>query len=172
MSDDEPTLRVVPIREHLDRCASDALKALWRRNVYSSEDVVIVGRVLPVEPTSAEWDDLAVRLSNAMEDVGRLAVDAGVELSVLAAPMSIPILDRAELKTHADTHYGHSLFTTPVVNGRELLCVFYLAVPTWRGWERPGSVLPQAERSRPRSTTVRSRDPARGLSTAHVPRMC
>jgi hypothetical protein len=145
--DKEQALRVVPIREKLERCASDALKALWSRENTDATDVVVVGRVLPAEPTDHQFDDLAVRWSNAVEDFLSLALGMGAELRVLSTPMGIPILDRRELRQRADA--GHSLFDMPEVTGRELLCVFYMVVPTWRGWERAGMVAKLAEVARP-----------------------
>lgn len=148
MSDEsDGALRVVPIRTKLERCASDALRALWTRETTDASDVVVVGRVLAVEPTDAEFDDLAVRLSNAHEDFAQLSLGMDVELRVLSVPMGIPILDRRELKLRADA--GHSLFDMPEVTGRELLCVTYLVVATWRGWERSGMVAKLAEVARP-----------------------
>lgn len=142
---EEPT-QVVPIRAELERSASDALKALWSREVPDATDLVVVGRVLTAKPTSAEYADLAVRWSNFAEDLLSLAHGMGVELRTLSVPMGIPILDRRELKQRADA--GHSIYDMPKITSRELLCVFYVSVPTWRGWERAGMVAKLAEVAR------------------------
>lgn len=117
--------------------------------------------VLPQDPTPEQFDDLAVRMSNFLEDVHRCHVDRRTavtdELGVLCPPTSLPIIHRAKLReaqlrdelrcppARADdfADVARSISEAIAFHGvteRETFCMLYLHVPRWRGFERSGQL--------------------------------
>jgi hypothetical protein len=139
-------LRVTSLEADMRRRGSDRLMNL--RPVYEADDRLFnVCDVLPQDPTPAQLDDLAVRLSNFLEDAHRCSVDHdGVgDFGQLAPVMSLPIVHREKLRAAEQNalvlsgadfvaavalqHSEACLFHG--VTERETICMLYLQVPQW-----------------------------------------
>jgi len=92
----------------------------------ATRDLYNVCCILPQDPADEQFGDLAIRMSNFLEDAHRCHVDRRAaitdELGVLSVPMSVPLTHRAGMTE------------------RETCCMLYLNVPRWRGFERVGQL--------------------------------
>lgn len=128
-------MRVYPIDDEIRRRGSDRLMSLppW----YDGNDLYPIMRVLSDTPTASQYDDLAVALSNFMEDLDRVHIDARWSaddvIGQLAPVMRLEILDRAEMRKWHER--GHWLDPHGVTK-YESLCTLYLHIPLWTGATR------------------------------------
>ncbi len=140
-------LRVTSLEADMRRRGSDRLTSL--RPVYYEVDdrLFNVCDVLPSDPTPEQLDDLAVRLSNFLEDAYRCHVDhdGQDEFGQLAPVMNVPIIHRAKLRAAQQSapklsgadlvaavalrHSEACLFHG--VTERETLCMLHLQVSQW-----------------------------------------
>lgn len=106
----------------------------------ATDDLFHICDVLQQDPTDDRLTDLAFRLSNFLEDLQRLHIDtaSSVPIRMLSCPMTIPIMHREKLKAANAAHTGPGFFIG--IEERETLCMTYLDVPRWRGWERSGMI--------------------------------
>lgn len=139
-------LRVVSLTDRLWPHASDALRALPVVDAFLPEHMFTIVRVLPLEPSEDEVRELAVSLSNLLEDVSTFSRGMSPhQVVTFCPPMGIPILDREESRGMCPHDMA---FNSVVVKKRELACVLYLVTPEWRGWERPGTLARLDEMAR------------------------
>lgn len=138
---DEPTLRVESLADEFRRRGSDRLMNIPQVTL-DMGDLYNVCDVLPRVPTREQYDDLAVRLSNFLEDLHRLHVDCRHSptdvIGAMAPPMSIPIVSRGKLqeakrKAIPDERSGLALPMVAWPSERESFCMLYLDVPRWTG---------------------------------------
>ncbi len=131
-------LKFTALDAELRRRGSDRLVNLPIVEVHP-DDVYVVGEVFPDDPTPAQFDDLAVRLSMFLEDAHRCHVDRRCApddaLAAVCVPLSVPILHREKLRA-AQARDGW----LATVEEHEVFCMLYLAIPHWRAFNRPDQV--------------------------------
>lgn len=133
-------LKVTSLADEIRRRGSDRLVNLPVVTDVT-DDLYNVCDVLPQEPTSEQIDDLAVRMSNFLEDAHRCHVDrrhsVTDELGALAPPMIVPIAHRGRMKEKlAELLVVPPLSPSLWPTERETFCMLYLNVPRWTGATR------------------------------------
>lgn len=135
-------LSVRTLLPEISRRGSDRLKNL-PVDEFELGDIFNVCDVLPQDPTIEQYDDLAVRLSNFLEDLHRVHVDRRVDqasvLSQGCVPFTILIIDRAAMAQHLAALWVPAYGSPPPwPTEKKTLCVLYLKVTSWSvpGWQR------------------------------------
>lgn len=141
--DAESALSVVGIDDEIRRRGSARLMGLppW----HGGFDLYPIARHLPEHPTAEQYDELAADLSNLIEDLHRVHVDRraspGDEIGRLAPVMQMPVIARAD-RARAGEISEDCIRTLKSIRGalagiaRESLCMLYLHIAPWPGYDQ------------------------------------
>jgi hypothetical protein len=137
--DADSALLVLNLADDMRRKGSDRLTQLPTiAPAPTFDDVYVVCGVRPWPPSPGDVDDLAVRLSNLLEDLHRLHVDRrhrdADAVGMLCVPMGLPIVHRAHLR-EARLAPGYDWLSPPPPE-RELCVLVMLVIPRWVGATR------------------------------------